>query len=77
MIRISQCKSLREVSGLETSLKLEHLVIGGTALDQQALLSLKLPPGLQVCSLYTNKEREDRLIHAALAARGYRVHANS
>jgi hypothetical protein len=75
MVRLSNCRSLREVSGLDGLPKLDHLVIGATALDAQALLSLKLPPALRVCSLYTNKEREDKLIHAALAARGYRVHA--
>ena len=71
MIRISNCRSLREVSGLDTLPKLEHLVIGATTLGREELLALTLPPSLKICSLYTGKEREDRLIDAAIASRGY------
>ena len=71
MIRIFNCRTLREVSGLDTLPKLDHLVIGETTLGREALLALTLPPSIKVCSLCTGKEREDRLIDAAVASRGY------
>ena len=72
-VYLLHCKSLRTLSGLETLPRLEQLCIWSPVLDRQELLSLKLPPSLEICALYTKKEREDALIRAELDARGYRA----
>lgn len=77
MIRVFHCKSLRELGGLEALPALEHLRVGTTALDREALLALRLPPKLEICALYTGKEREDERLRAALAERGYREYGAS
>jgi len=71
-VYLFDCKSLRTISGLETLPRLEHLRIGSPVLGPEELLSLKLPPSLASCALYTNKKRENELITAELRARGYR-----
>ena len=70
-IRIFNCKSLREVSGLETLPRLQHLRIGDTAMDPEALLALRFPPSLKMCALYTARERENKRIREVLDSRGY------
>ena len=71
-LRIFNCKSLREVSGLENLPRLQDLVIGETAMDPEALLALRFPPSLQICGLYTVRERENKKIREVLDSRGYR-----
>jgi hypothetical protein len=72
MIRVFHRKSLRALDGLETLAALEHLRIGTTALDPEALLSLKLPSALTIGALYAGRERDDARLRATLAERGYR-----
>ena len=70
-IRIFNCKALREVTGLEALSRLEHLRIGETAMELEALLALRFPPSLKVCALYTGRERENTRIREVLDSRGY------
>jgi len=70
-VRIFNCKSLREISGLESLPRLKHLRIGETGMDAEALLALRFPPSLEICALYTGRERENKKLRAALDSRGY------
>ena len=52
-------------------LPLRELRIARTALDADALIPM-LPSTLEICALYTGKERENRRIRELLDQRGYR-----
>lgn len=71
-LRIFNCKTLRELSGLEHLGQLRQFRVGRTALDPDQLLAWRMPTTLEVCAVYTGKERENRRIRKALDARGYR-----
>jgi hypothetical protein len=72
VVRIFNCKSLRQLSGLETLCRLQELVVGETAMDPEALLALRLPPSVKQCGMYTTRERENKTIREVLDSRGYR-----
>jgi hypothetical protein len=71
VVRVFNCKSLRQLSGLETLCRLQDLRIGETAMDPEALLALRLPPGIKTCGMYTRRERENKRIREVLDSRGY------
>jgi protein phosphatase 1 regulatory subunit 7 len=70
-LKISNCKSLSELSGLENLGKLQELRISTTAIDPDVFANAPMPPSLQVCAFYTGKERENRRVRDALNARGF------
>jgi protein phosphatase 1 regulatory subunit 7 len=69
-LRILNCKTLSSLDGLER-LPLRELRIAETSLDPDVLLS-SLPNTLEICAIYTGKERENRRIRQILDQKGYR-----
>lgn len=74
-LRLFNCKTLRELSGLEHLRQLRQFRVGRTALDPDQLLAWRMPTTLEVCAIYSGKERDNRRIRKALDARGYREYS--
>jgi len=69
-LRLLNCKTLSSLQGLER-LPLRELRVYGTSLDADSLIPT-LPSTLEICAIYTGKEREDRRIRQILDQKGYR-----
>ena len=57
--------------------ELRELRLAKTTLDPDKLLQGNLPPNLEVCAIYTGKERENQRIRDLLDARGYREYSDT
>jgi protein phosphatase 1 regulatory subunit 7 len=69
--RISNCKTLRRIEGLDQLTELKSIGIAKTALDIELLLKQRLPDLLKVFAFYTGKAKENAAIRRRLDALGY------
>jgi hypothetical protein len=71
-LRLSNCKTLSRLDGLETLDRLRSLSIDRTALDLEALATRPWPSSLDTVMLFGSSAGRNRAIRETLAARGYR-----
>ena len=70
-LRIFNCKTLRNLTGLNYAPHLRHLRIGTTMLDVELLIAQPLSRSLKIFAFYTGKTRENAKIRARLDELGY------
>ncbi len=70
--RISNCKTLRRIEGLDQLTELKSMGIAKTALNIEFLLKQRLADSLTVFAFYTGKAKENAAIRRRLDALGYR-----
>jgi protein phosphatase 1 regulatory subunit 7 len=70
--RIFNCKTLRDVEGIDCLTELKSIRIGMTALNVESLLKQRLAASLKVFAFYTGKTKENATIRKKLDALGYR-----
>ena len=71
-LRIFNCKTLRNLEGLDWLTELKSIRIGVTALDFEPLLKQRLAASLKVFAFYTGKTKENATIRKKLDSLGYR-----
>src|SRR2546429_3783652 len=72
--RIFNCKTLRNLEGLDYLTELKSIRIGMTALDVESLLKQRLAASLKVFAFYTGKTKQNAKIRMKLDSLGYREH---
>ena len=73
--RIFNCKTLRELEGLDYLTELESIRIGTTALNVESILKQRLASSLKVFAFSTGKTKENATIRKKLDSLGYHEHA--
>jgi len=71
-LRISNCKSLSRIDGLETLDRLRAIMVDRTAIDLDALADRPWPSSLRAIVLWGGSRARNRAIRERLDARGYR-----
>jgi hypothetical protein len=73
-VRIFNCKTLRNLEGLNYLTNLKSIQIGMTAIEIDSVLQQRLPSSLKTFGFYTGKKKENAKARAKLDAIGYREH---
>ena len=73
-VRIFNCKTLRNLEGLNYLTTLKSIQIGMTAIEIDSVLQQRLPASLKAFGFYTGKKKENAKVRAKLDAIGYREH---
>lgn len=76
-LRLSNCKTLARLEGLETLDRIRALSVDRTALDLEALANRAWPASLDTVMLSSPSAARNRAIRETLAARGYRDFASA
>lgn len=71
-IKIINCKTLENITGLSSLKCLSKLRISRTALNYEVVIEEGMPRSLEVLAFYTGKSSRDAIIRADLDARGFR-----
>ena len=70
-VRIFNCKTLRDLEGLNHLTNLKSIQIGMTAVEIDSVLQQRLPASLKTFGFYTGKKKENARARARLDAIGY------
>jgi hypothetical protein len=70
-LRFLNCKTLQEISGLETLDRLQHMRVYKTNVDLDRLSELDWPKSMEILALYTGRAKRDAAIRQKLDRRGF------
>jgi hypothetical protein len=70
-LRISNCKNLHNLVGLNYLTKLNEIFIFETMLNVDSIIQQQLPPSLKIFRFFTGKIKEDKEVRKKLDALGY------
>ncbi len=70
-VRIFNCKTLRNLEGLEYLANLKSIRIGMTAIQIDSILQQRLSASLRTFAFYTGKKKKNAEVRAKLDAIGY------
>jgi len=71
-VRIINCKTLEQITGVSALKSLVHMRLYGTAIPYESFISNGVPASLKTLAFYTTKSKRDAEIRADLASRGFR-----